>query len=217
LVIIIGNQVLFLYGQKYTSAAHGSLIFAITPIFVYFLAMRHLGEKWSYRKGAGIALAVIGSAIIVFERGFKLDFTFLHGDIVIVAAVLAWAIYTVYGKPLVHKYGAFRVTAYALSAGTLFYLPVGLFFVFTKGFARVDLYGWLAIIYLALITSVFGYSIWYWLLKQMEASQLTVLVNIQPIVAGILAVFLLNEQLSAIFIVGGLIILAGVTITQRIQ
>lgn len=214
-VIIIGNQTLFLYGQKFTSAAHGSLIFAITPIFVYLLAIRHLGEKWSYRKGAGILLAVIGSVIIIFERGFKLDFAFLHGDIVIVAAVIAWAIYTVYGKPLVHKYGAFRVTAYALSAGTLFYLPIGLYFTLTTDFSRVDAYGWLAILYLALITSVFGYSVWYWLLKQMEASRLTVLVNIQPIVAGILAVYLLNEQMMAFFVIGGLIILTGVTITQQ--
>ena len=215
LVIIIFNQTLYLFGQKFTSAGHGSLLFATTPIFVYLMAMKRLGETWSKMKGFGILLAVVGSAVIVFEKGTQLDFEFLKGDIIIMVAVVAWAYYTVWGKPLVQKYGAFRVTAYSLASGTVVFFPFGLYRFIIAYLSQIDTVGWLSILYIAILTSVVSYSIWYWLLKYMEASRLAVITNFQPVVAGILGYYILGESLSFIFIVGGLIILVGVTVTQK--
>jgi drug/metabolite transporter (DMT)-like permease len=215
LVIIFFNQTLYLYGQKLTSASHGSLLFAITPIFVYLMAMKRLGETWSRMKGLGILLAVVGSAVIVFEKGLEFDFVILKGDLIIIVAVIAWAYYTVWGKPLVEKYGAFRVTAYSLASGTVVYFPFGLYRLIVADLSRMDVYGWLSILYIAIGTSVIAYSLWYWLLKYMEASRVSVLINAQPVVAGIAAYYLLSEPLTMPFIVGGIIILAGVTITQK--
>lgn len=215
LVIIIFNQTFYLFGQKLTTAGHGSLLFATTPIFVYLMAMKRLGETWSKMKGLGILLAVVGSAVIVFEKGLKFDFEFLKGDIIILIAVAAWAYYTVWGKPLVQKYGAFRVTAYTLTSGTIAYFPFGLYRFIIADLSQIDIYGWLSIVYIAILTSVVAYSIWYWLLKYMEASRLSVITNFQPVVAGILGYYILGESLSFLFIIGGLIILSGVTITQK--
>ena len=215
LVIIVFNQTLYLYGQKMTTAGHAALLFAITPIFVYLMAIPHLGETWSYGKGIGIMLAVVGSMVIILETGFEFDYRMLAGDAIIVVAVVAWAYYSVWGKPLVEKYGAFRITAYALASGTILYFPFGLYRLIDADMSRVDTYGWLSILYIAIVTSVIGYSIWYWLLKYMEASKASVLVNIQPIVAGILGYYLLGETISLPFVVGGIIILTGVTVTQQ--
>ncbi len=215
LVIIIFNQTLYLYGQKFTTAGHGSLLFATTPIFVYLMAMKRLGETWSRMKGIGILLAVVGSGVIVFETGLEYDFAMLKGDLVILIAVVAWAYYTVWGKPLVEKYGAFRVTAYSLASGAIVYFPFGLYRFIIADLSQVDTMGWFSILYIAILTSVVAYSIWYWLLKYMEASRLSVLTNFQPVVAGILGIYILNEPLTIPFVIGGLIILAGVTITQR--
>jgi drug/metabolite transporter (DMT)-like permease len=215
IIIILFNQTMYLYGQKLTTAAHASLLFAATPIFVYLMAMKHLGEKWSIIKGAGILLAIVGAAVIVFEKGFDFDAGLLEGDVVILVAVVAWGYYTVYGKPLVEKYGAIRITAYALASGALVYFPFGLYRLITADMTQVDVYGWFSIFYIAIITSVIGYSIWYWMLKYMEASRLAVLVNAQPVIAGILGIYMLNEPLTLPFVIGGIIILAGVTITQK--
>ncbi len=214
-VIIVFNQTLYLFGQKLTTAGHAALLFATTPIFVYLMAIPHLGEKWSYTKGAGILLAVIGSAVIIFETGMQFDYGVLAGDAIIVVAVVAWAYYSVWGKPLVEKYGAFRITAYSLASGTVLYFPFGLYRLIAADMSKVNTYGWLSILYIAIITSVIGYSIWYWLLKYMEASKASVLVNVQPIVAGILGYYLLGETISLPFVIGGIIILTGVTVTQQ--
>lgn len=215
LVIIIGNQTMYLCGQKLTSAAHGALLFSITPMLVYIMAMRHLKETWSHWRGIGIVLTVWGSALIVFGDSNHLNHGTIAGDMIIIIAVIAWAIYTVYGKPLVEKYGAFRVTAYALASGTVFYLPFGLYRLVTADMSQVDSYGWIAIVYMAIITSVIGYSVWYWLLKYMEASRAVVLTSIQPIAAGLLGIYLLKEPLTPVFITAGLVVITGVVITQK--
>ncbi len=214
-VIVVLNQTLFLVGQKYTTAAHGGLLFALTPIFVYVMAMKHLGETWIIKKGLGVALAVGGSAVIIFENGFSFNYDILFGDAIIILAVIAWAGYTVYGKPLVEKYGAFRITAYTIIAGTFMYLPFGIYKYLTTDLSQITLEGWLGILYISILTSVVGYSLWYWLIKYMEATRAAVLVNIQPIIAGILGYYMLNEAISAHFIIGGLVILSGVYVTQK--
>ena len=48
-----------------------------------------------------------------------------------------------------------------------------------------------------------------------EASRVAVITNFQPVIAGILGYYILGESLSALFVFGGLIVLAGVTVTQK--
>lgn len=213
-VIVMLNQTLYLIGQKFTTAAHGGILFATTPVFVYLMAIRHLGEKWSAKKGFGIILTVAGAALIFGENIVEFSDDFLFGNIIIMIAVVAWGYYTVFGKPLVEKYGAWRITAYTIGAGAIMYLPIGIWRVIIADLSNIDFYGWMGLLYISIMTSVIGYSIWYWFLKHMEASRAAVLVNIQPIIAALLGFYILGESISAYFIFGGIIIIAGVTITQ---
>lgn len=212
--IIFGNQLLYLYGQAFTSAAHGALLFTLTPVFAYVMAIGAKDETWSPIKGIGIFLAVIGSTGILLERGLSLDWLSLKGDVILFLAVAAWAAYLVWGKPLVEKYGAFRASAYTLAAGAAVYFPFGLYRFLTADLSGVNAAGWWSIGYVTMVTSVIGYSVWYWLLKFMEASRVSVLSNSQPIVAGVLAYFMLGEVISTPFLIGAVIIIAGVILTQ---
>jgi len=108
-----------------------------------------------------------------------------------------------------------RITAYTLGSGAVAFFPFGLYRLATADLSRIDSLGWVSVLYIAIISSVIGYFIWYWLLKYMEASRVAVLSNAQPIVAGILGIYLLGESLTLPFVLGGIIILAGVTITQK--
>ena len=139
----------------------------------------------------------------------------LKGDLIILLAVVTWAYYTVKGKPLVEKYGAFRVTAYVLGAGSIIYFPFGLYRTINADWSQMDSMAWLSIGYIAIGTSVIAYSLWYWLLKYLDASQLAVLNNLQPIVAGFLGYLMLGELMSLPFVIAGVVIIAGVTITQK--
>ena len=214
-LIIICNQFLYLYGQKYTTASHGGLIFATTPALVYLFAIKYLKEKISGLRGLGVFLTISGAALIFFERGIAFNPDYVKGDIIILFAVIAWALYTVWGKPLAEKYGALRMTAYALGAGTIIYFPYGLFRTLTADWSQMDGLGWLAIGYISIGTSVIGYTVWYWLLKQMKASRVAVLNNLQPLAAAFLGWYFLGETLTGVFILAFALIVAGILITQK--
>ncbi len=207
------NQLLFLYGLKYTTAGRSALYYGATPVFVFLLALWYLKEKATWRKVAGIAISFAGVAIIL--RAGRFDADILFGDVLVILAVIAWAAYTILGKPLIQKYGALTMTAWALAIGTAQYLPFGAYFAAKFDYATVSSTGWAALLYIAILTSVIAYTIWYWALGKMEASKLAIFQNLQPVIAAILAVLLVGETLGLDFYLGGAMVILGVFLTQR--
>lgn len=214
IILIPFNQVLFLLGQSMTSASHSSLLFATVPIFIYVLAIVFLGEKPTVRRTAGILVAA-GGVYVILSGGTPVSGTAsLAGDLLILLAVVAWAVATVMAKPLAVRYGAFRVTGHALVYGSLLYFPYGLYRAVDFRFDGVSWVGWFSVLYMALVVSLVAYILWYWVLKYMEASRVAVLQNIQPVIASAVAAVVLAEQISSGFVLGGIIVIAGVVLTE---
>jgi len=214
ILIIPFNQTLFLVGQNLTGAGHGAFLFSTTPVWIFIFALVHLKEKATWRRTTGIILATAGVMTIMLSGALEIGTEYLLGDAIILVSVLAWGYYTVLGKTLVQKYGALRITAYALAIGSAMYLPFGGWFALQYDYSQATLAAWGSVVYMAIGLSVIVYVLWYWLLKYLEASQIAVYHNVQPVIASTLAYFFLGESLGLAFIVGGIIILAGVIITE---
>ena len=213
-LIIPFNQAMYLYGQRLTAAGHGALLFATSPLWIFLAAVIHLREKLFWRRVVGIVIGIAGVVTIMWAGAKHFGSHYLMGDIIILIAVLAWVYYTILGKPLARKYGALRVTAYALGSGTLLYIPFGLYRALEFNYAHVTMGGWLAVLYLATGTSVLSYVLWYWVLKYMEASRIAVFQNLQPVLAAAVAYVMLGEEITLNFVVGSIIALAGVIIAE---
>ncbi len=219
-IILLGflatfNQFLYLYGMKYTTAANGALLYATTPIFVLILSKFMLKEEITSRKLSGIILAFIGVTIVIFERGISVSAEFTFGNIVILIAVITWALYTILGKPLVLEVGALSATASANFAGLSLIFPFGIYGAVTFPFGQLHLSDWAGIFYLGIGTSIIGYLLWYYALRRIDASRLAVFSNGQPIVTSIMSVIFLNATISIQFVFGGIITIAGVILAQR--
>lgn len=214
IMIIPFNQTLFLVGQSMTGAGHGAFLFATTPVWVFVLAVIHLKEKATWRRVTGIVMATVGVFAIVWSGLADFGREYLWGDLIIMGSVIAWGYYTVFGKKLVRKYGALRVTAYSLAIGSACYLPFGFYFALQYDYSRATLAAWGSVVYMAIGLSVIVYVLWYWLLKYLEASRMAVYHNIQPIIATVVAYMFLDETLSTGFLIGGAVVLAGVIVTE---
>lgn len=212
-LIIPFNQTAYLYGQKLTGAGHGALLFATVPIWIFLGGLFYLKEKFIPKRAVGVVLGLIGVTIIMTSGAIELGPQYLLGDMIILIAVLAWSTFTVLGRPLVLKYGAFRITAYALASGTVLYFPFGFYRAFVFDYGSATLGAWLTVAYAALGVSVAAYVLWYWLLKYMETTKIAVFHNLQPVVAAAAAFIFLNESVGWAFVTGGLTVLAGVIIT----
>ena len=157
----------------------------------------------------------MGVALFFAEKGISLKWEYFLGNALVLLAVWAWASYSVLGRPLMKKAGAFNVTASASVVGALLYFPFGLYLALRFQYSRVGVIGWSGVAYTAILTSVIAYTLWNWGIKNFPPSRVAVFMNLQPVVAAILAYFILKERLSFGSIVSGMIILAGVFITQR--
>ncbi|MCH9031869.1 MAG: EamA family transporter, partial [candidate division Zixibacteria bacterium] len=214
LLIVLLNQVLYLWGQAYTSAGHGAMLFAFTPVFIYVFSMIFRKERLLAKRLIGTLLAVVGALIIVSQRGLDFSSDMLFGDFLIFIAVAVWGLYTVLGKPLAERYGALRVTAYAISLGSLAYAPYGLYVSSSFDIMSVSLTAWFSVFYMAAGVSVVVYALWYWALRHAEASRIGVFHNIQPLVAAFAGYFMLGEVVTSGFIIGGSIVLCGVIVVE---
>lgn len=213
-IIIPFNQTLYLWGQSMTAAGHGALLFATTPIWIFVAAMIHLKERPSIRRAIGIVVAIAGVFIIMTTGAVTIGTEYLWGDFIILIAVLAWAYYTILGKKLVQKYGAIRITAYALVSGSAMYFPFGLYRATGFDYSGIPVGAWLSVLYMAVGTSVITYVLWYWVLKYMEASRIAVYHNMQPLIAAVVAFVWLDEPIGWAFVVGGLVCLLGVIVAE---
>jgi drug/metabolite transporter (DMT)-like permease len=214
-LIIPLNQTAYLFGQSLTGAGHGALLYATVPIWIFLGGLVFLKEKLILRRATGVALGLGGVGIIMGAGAVELGSSYLLGDIIILLGVLAWAGYTIFGQPLVVKYGALRLIAYSLAAGTALYFPYGAYRALTFDYSPVTAGAWFSVIYAALGVSVVAYLIWYWLLKYMETTRMAVFHNLQPVIAAAAAFIFLGESIGWHFITGGVTVLAGVIITEK--
>ncbi len=212
------NQGFFLYGMSLTTPGHGALLYALAPVFVFLLARWRLGERATALKLAGVALAFAGVVVVLVGRGavgIAVAGRGLLGDLLVLVAVVAWSVWAVAAKPYAERYGVLASTGVAIAAGSAAYLPVGLALSDLGAFGRASGGAWGSVLYLTLAQSVVAYLLYYWALRRSDASRVAIWSNTQPVLAAALAWALYGEAVTATFVAGGAMVIAGVVLTER--
>ncbi|MFE3845579.1 DMT family transporter [Thermoplasmatota archaeon] len=221
--IILGlTGVTFLYVFQYlgierTTPSTSAVLINTNVIFILFLSVIFLKENITKKRIIGIILSFIGVIFVLLAQmineNIVFDNIFLTGCIFIIISALCWAIYSIIGIKIMKKYNSLLVITYIFIMGTLFFLP----FISTDIIAEignVNFNGWLYIIYLSIICSVFGYIGWYFILEKTEVSKSAVYLNLIPLF-GIILSFFYGEKITIFFILGAILIIYGVYLTQK--
>lgn len=217
---LTGVTLLYLFqfiGIDYTNASAASVLINTNVIFIALLSGVFLHEALTKKRVAGIALSFIGVFIIMFSDISKQELTFTNlffiGCILILLSAFCWALYSFVGKRLLQIYDGVAITTYAFVLGTLFYIPFVASDILPV-LQQTSLNGWLAVLYLAFACSIFGYLGWYYALKHIDASKAAVFLNFIPLFT-ILMSFFLGTPLTWFFLLGAILILYGVYLTQK--
>jgi drug/metabolite transporter (DMT)-like permease len=211
------NQTLFLTGMQHTSPGHGALLYALAPVFVFLLSWARRAEVATLAKVLGIAIAFAGTGVVLFSRGL-LSLSAgspLRGDLVVLAAVLAWSVFSVGSKPMVEKYGPIAGTGWSLLVGTVLYLPIGFLLGDLSRFRGLSWGGWGAVAYLVVMTNVVSWLIYAWALSRTQASRVAIWSNLQPVLTALMAWVAYGERLTWPFVAGGALVVTGVVLTER--
>ncbi len=212
------NQLLFLGGLALSTPGHAALLYATTPIFVFLIERLRGRERATAVKVAGIAVAFGGTVIVLAGRGVlgaEGARSTLTGDLLLLGAVVAWAVYAVGGKAYAATYGGLAAGSLTLVAGTIVCAPVGLAFFHWSRLPQLSGAGVASLAYLIVVTSTVAWLIYYWALGRAEASRVAVWSNLQPVLTALLAWAMYGEVLTGPFLAGGAMVVAGVVMTER--
>nr|WP_281285200.1 DMT family transporter [Halonotius roseus] len=208
-------------GTELTNASQGSLLTVLTPVFAVVLGASVLGERITRSKAGGIALAAVGTAVVLAGQ-YDLT-TIAAGNAVgvglLVVASFAWAGYTVWGVSVVRKYSALTAATYSTIAATpmLAVLAAIELAVLGRGIGSIPVTAEsiFATAYLGLASTAAAWYLWYKGLEFVSAGTVAVFYFLQPVVGISLGALLLGEQIGAGFVVGSLVVGIGVWIVSR--
>jgi len=205
------------YGVAYTTASTASSLINTNVLFIAVFSALFLHEEFPKNKRNGVLLSVIGVFFVVYgqmnSETIVVDSLFLLGCSLILFSALCWAIYTIVGKHLLERYDHLQITANVFLIGLICYLPFVLPNI-KSGIQSIDISSLIAILYLGLFCSVFGYVAWYYVLSKQQAAKSAVFLTLIPLFTIILS-FFIGERPTIIFFFGAVMIMVGVYLTQR--
>lgn len=215
-IIGVGGFNLALFtGLKQTSATNGALIMALSPLVTSLIAAIAFRRRPSASQWVSLAVGLAGVLLVITNGSLErlLHLTFSHGDLWVIAGMLAWSLYTVASHAVGHWLPALPFTLITMIGGGAALLlvcqlqadvhPV-------QELASLSLPSLAGVLYIGLFATVIGYLFWIQGVKTLGAAKASLFFNFVPVFAALVSL-LLGQSLSGIQILGMSIVLAGLT------
>lgn len=201
------------FGEQYVSSGLTSLLFSTMPIFSIIFAKIILKDKIYINQVIGITVGFLCLMYILISEGFILSYSDFWGVISILLAALMHGFLYVYSKKAGEGINVFTFNTLPIGvAGIALCL---LSFTFEENnFQNISLNSWLALIYLGIFASVFGFIAYFFLLKRMSPVVLSFIFIIFPVVAIFISSIYEHKIISTNFIICTIIMLCGFAITK---
>lgn len=195
------------------SAAMASVILNAQAFFTVLIAAAVLGESVGRHNVIGMIVAAFGLMLIAL--GETSGHVTLIGFFLTVLASLSWAVANIVVKTV----GKVDMLSLVIWGTIVSPLPFAVLSYFVEGpelilysLQNMGLKGYGALIYLALISTTLGFGLWSWLLSRHPANRVAPLSLLVPFVGLTSATLLLDEHLTVLQWIGGLVILGGLAL-----
>ena len=212
-LLLLTNQLSFVYALDLTTATTAALLFGTLPIFTALISrlvgIERLGRRFWFAASlsfAGVVLVTAGSGNSVSSN--------LGGDLLAVLGAATWGAYSVAISPLMRRYSPFRLSAIFLAAVSVVLLTLASPQLSDQSFDFGALV-WVGFAFAVVGPLVLTNVLWFTAIDRVGPSRASVFANLQPFLAAIIALVLLDEQLTKAQVVGGLAIAAGILIARE--
>jgi drug/metabolite transporter (DMT)-like permease len=194
----------FSFSYENMQAGIGTLIlFAVVQLTMIFMAFKHK-ESLSLQKLFGIILAFGGLVYLLYPKE-DFSLSYFHTFLMIISGI-AWTFYTLIGKKSTNAFFSTKDNFLKASLMALVFM----IFYFDK--LTFDSYTLFLAIVSGVVTSALGYIIWYMVLPKIDILTAGVLQLLSPLIAIILGILFLNEELSFELFVSTFVILFGILV-----
>jgi O-acetylserine/cysteine efflux transporter len=206
------NFGLFYVGLGLGSGSLTAVAYQLATPFTVLLAWLLLAERPSLTTAAGVLLAFLG--VVVLAAGPDLSVNAL--PLVLVAgAAFAFAVSNVLTK----RYGPFDPLM-LMGWSSLLTVPqvLAMSVLLERGqlasLVTADAWGWLALAYTIFIGGIVGFGLWFWLIARCSMGRVAPFGLLLPVFAVLSSVLFLGDHVTPKLVVGGLLTISGVAVTQ---
>ena len=206
------NFGLFYVGLGLGSGSMSAVAYQLATPFTVLLAWPLLAERPSLITSAGVLLAFAGVVVLAVGSGLSGNLLPL---LLVVGAAFAFAVSNVLTK----RYGPFDPLmlmgwSSLLTVPQVLVMSLLLEYGQMASLVTADGRGWLALAYTIFIGGIVGFSLWFWLIGRCSMGRVAPFGLLLPVFALISSVLFLGERMTPKLIVGGLLAISGVAITQ---
>lgn len=189
---------------RITTVAHATVLVSMHPVIVAVGARLVFGERLSTGKTIGLALALVGAALLAVGGSSAGRAPVAAGNALAAAGAGALAIYLLAGRQVRQSLAPWRYSALVYSVAALTLLPFAAPTVIATGVAQSDL--WIAAA-LALVCTIGGHSLVSWALRHLPAVEVSAAILVEPVFATLLAVPLFGEVPTLLTATGGAVVI----------
>ena len=207
------NYGLVFWGEQYISSGLAALLQATLPAFGLVFAHFHLpGERLSWSRIGGVVLGVCGVGV-VFSNQLAIAGTMALAGCV---ALILSAMFAAYSNVLVKAYGK-NMDPAVLAAGQMLFGLLVLLVVGIPLEGNPLRFHWtpmalIALLYLAVVGTVIAFLLYYWLVLKMDVTKSMLIALVTPVVAVLLGMIVLDEQIGWRTLAGGAMIIFGIAL-----
>lgn len=194
---------------NFTSVASSTVLVTLQPIFAFIGTYFFFKERLSDKAILSGIIAVAGSVIISWGD-FQISGAALFGDFLALAACALVTAYLLFGQTVRKRLSLITYTfvVYTISTITLFIYILAV----NEPIIPAERKDWIYFILLALIPTLLGHTLFNWSIKWLSTSTISMAILFEPVGATIMAYFLLGENVIATQMIGGLVIIIGISL-----
>ena len=203
-------------GLQYTTAANTGWIIGTAPIFMAILGFVFYKERITLLQFAGILVALAGLLLLIGKGDItNIGLIENKGDLLVLGSAFTWGVYSMVNKKISLSYSPLMTILYLFLMMAVIIIPFNLNKETINSVFNLSPISWMWILFLGIFCSGIAYVIWAQALRDMESAKVGAFLYFEPLVTVIAAWFFLQEEITLLMILSGLLITAGVFIVNK--
>lgn len=202
-------------GTKLSTASNGSLVTSATPAFVLLFAPFLLGEKPTTRRVIALVLSTLGVLAVIDPRTAELSPSLFWGNMSLLAAALTWALYSVLVRKVSQTQDLLTSSTIMLLGGVPSSIAFSIWEINTIGIGEITLGIIGGLLFLGIVSTAIAMFLWNYAFAELPAAVASLTFFAQPVVGSLLGWFFLSEEITKLFIAGGILIGIGIIVASR--
>ena len=214
--ITIFNSIVY-YSLYYTQVISGVLMISTIPVWIIFISSLLNIEKTNFFQIIGVAFSLTGVIFIITKADLELikNLDFNKGDLTMVIAMFAWAIYSALLKKKKYEISQITLLEVVIITGLIFLTPI---YFIEMNFGNTIKLGkpfYLTLTYVVLFPGLCSFFFWIKGISIIGANRAGVFLHLMPIFGAIMAMFIFDEKFMFYHFLGAIFILSGIILSNK--